>query len=194
LQHLIEIHFCATILKNKFMKLLLFSFILCFGSAAAIAQTTDSIKALYIKDWQRAKAYTQEYLQSMPKEQYNYRAHDSVRTFAQQYIHLAQGTISLMNAATGKKVPDIINRRNLEQSNLPADSVAFFVNLSYDFAIAAVTDFDMATGNERVKRGNFNETRLAWMQKAFEHQTHHRGQTTIYIRLLGIKPPNEKLF
>jgi hypothetical protein len=44
LQHLIEIHFCATILKNKFMKLLLFSLILCFGSAAAIAQTTDSIK------------------------------------------------------------------------------------------------------------------------------------------------------
>nr|WP_324497299.1 DinB family protein [Haliscomenobacter sp.] len=32
------------------------------------------------------------------------------------------------------------------------------------------------------------------MLKAFEYQTHHRGQTTIYIRLLGIKPPNEKLF
>ena len=24
----------------------------------------------------------------------------------------------------------------------------------------------------------------------FNHQTHHRGQTTIYIRLVGLKPPN----
>jgi uncharacterized damage-inducible protein DinB len=30
--------------------------------------------------------------------------------------------------------------------------------------------------------------------KAFEHQTHHRGQTTVYIRLAGAKPPQEKLF
>jgi DinB family len=107
---------------------------------------------------------------------------------------MAQGTISLMSAGTGKKVPDVMNRRGLEQTNLSADSVIFFVNLSYDFAIEAVQEFDMSKAYERVKRGNFDESRLAWMMKSFEHQTHHRGQTTIYIRLLGIKPPNEKLF
>jgi len=32
------------------------------------------------------------------------------------------------------------------------------------------------------------------MNKIFEHQTHHRGQTTIYIRLQNITPPNERLF
>ncbi|HET9745897.1 MAG TPA: DinB family protein [Chitinophagaceae bacterium] len=32
------------------------------------------------------------------------------------------------------------------------------------------------------------------MNKAFEHQNHHRGQTTIYIRAQGIKPPEERLF
>jgi uncharacterized damage-inducible protein DinB len=37
-------------------------------------------------------------------------------------------------------------------------------------------------------------TRYAWLLAAFEHQTHHRGQTTIYIRLQGIRPPNERLF
>ena len=40
----------------------------------------------------------------------------------------------------------------------------------------------------------FEETRFALMNKAFEHQTHHRGQTTIYIRLQGIRPPEERLF
>ena len=36
--------------------------------------------------------------------------------------------------------------------------------------------------------------RLAYLLKAFEHQTHHRGQCVIYLRLSGIKPPPEKLF
>jgi len=32
------------------------------------------------------------------------------------------------------------------------------------------------------------------IDKAFEHQTHHRGQATVYIRLAGGTPPQEKLF
>jgi uncharacterized damage-inducible protein DinB len=175
----------------KFLLLLLFA----HSSFICTAQNfNDSVKNQIIQDWTRAKAYTKEYLDAMPKDKFNFRAQDSVRTFAQQLIHMAQGTISLMSAGSGKKVPDVINRRGLEQMNLSADSVIFFVNLSYDFAIEAITEFDMAKVHERVKRGNFDESRLAWMMKAFEHQTHHRGQTTIYIRLLGIKPPNEKLF
>lgn len=176
------------------MKIILCLLMLHVAFASTAQFSSDSLKTQIVKDWQRAKAYTKEYLEVMPKDKFSYRAQDSVRTFAQQMIHLAQGTISLMSAGTGKKVPDIINRRGLEQTNLSADSVIFFVNLSYDFAIEAVTEFDMNKYAERVKRGNFDESRLAWMMKAFEHQTHHRGQTTIYIRLLGIKPPNEKLF
>jgi uncharacterized damage-inducible protein DinB len=38
----------------------------------------------------------------------------------------------------------------------------------------------------------FKETRFAFMLKAFEHQVHHRGQTTIYIRLQGIRPTPER--
>lgn len=175
------------------MKFFLFS-LLMFSTTFSYSQVADSLKAQYIKDWLRAKAFIKEYLEAMPKDKYDFKAQDSVRTFAQQMIHMAQGTISLMTAGTGKKIPDVINRRGLEQINLSTDSVIFFVNLSYDFAIEAVQEFDMRKAYERVKRGNFDESRLAWMMKSFEHQTHHRGQTTIYIRLLGIKPPNEKLF
>lgn len=168
--------------------------IILLAAIGTKAQLADSIKAHYIKDWQRAKEYTKEYLDAMPKDKYNFKAQDSIRTFAAQMLHLAQGTISLMSAGTGKKVPDIINRRGLEQTVLTADSVFYFVNLSYEFAIEAIKEFDINKAHERVKRGSFDESRIAWMMKAFEHQTHHRGQTTIYIRLAGIKPPNEKLF
>jgi uncharacterized damage-inducible protein DinB len=53
---------------------------------------------------------------------------------------------------------------------------------------------DDAKFSEKIKLFNFDVTRGSALEKAFEHQTHHRGQTTVYLRLKGIKPPDERLF
>ena len=42
--------------------------------------------------------------------------------------------------------------------------------------------------------GQFTMSREQAIQKCFEHQTHHRGQTTVYLRLAGAIPPPEQLF
>jgi uncharacterized damage-inducible protein DinB len=48
---------------------------------------------------------------------------------------------------------------------------------------------------EKVKLfDRFEMTKAVGIAKLFEHQTHHRGQTTVYIRLAGATPPQEKLF
>jgi len=57
--------------------------------------------------------------------------------------------------------------------------------------LKGMTDEQM---KEMVKMGNNEMNKELVFAKAFEHQTHHRGQTTIYIRMKGIKPPNEMLF
>lgn len=156
----------------------------------------DSVRAQFLKDWNRSKSYTLEYLNAMPGENYDFSPKDSIRNFAQQMIHLSQANISLMNAATGRKIPAIINRTDLEQTRgaWTKDSVLFFVSLSYDYALEAMQDFDFSKSFERVVRGKLNETRFAWALKAYEHQAHHRGQTAVYIRLAGRTPPFEKLF
>lgn len=170
-------------------------FLLAILSFSAKAQLADSLKAHFVKDWQRAKAYTKEYLDAMPKDKYNFKAQDSVRSFAQQMLHLAQGNIGLVANGTGATRLNWAGR-NIEQSAgaQSPDSVNYFVMASYDFAIESLQNMDVAKLSERNKRGNFDLDRFAWLLKAFEHQTHHRGQATIYIRLVGIKPPNEKLF
>lgn len=154
----------------------------------------DSIKAQLLKDWERAKAYTNEYLVAMPADKYTARAVDSIRSFSEQMLHMAAGTIGLSANGTGKA--RIFTGFNMEKSagSQTKDSVSYYVNTSYDFAIDGIKNMDAAKLGEYFKRGNFNETRLTWLMKAFEHQTHHRGQCTIYIRLQGIRPPAEKLF
>lgn len=178
----------------KKMYLLSACLFVCMITGFSQGNLHETLKQQLIKDWERAKSYTKEYLDAMPKDKYGFRANDSVRTFAQQMLHLAQGTIGL--SANGTGAARVWAGWNLEQSKTAqaADSVNYYVLASYDFAIEGLKNMDAAKLEEKNKRGNFDETRLAWLLKAFEHQTHHRGQTTIYIRLLRIRPPAEKLF
>lgn len=175
-------------------QIIILSALLIF-TVAAKAQLVDSLKVQFVKDWQRVKAYTKEYLDAMPKDKYRFKAQDSIRSFAQQMLHLAQGNIGLVSNGTGAKRLAWA-ARNLEKSTSAQspDSVSYFVMESYNYAIESIQKMDATKLVERNKRGNFDLDRYVWMLKAFEHQTHHRGQTTIYIRLVGIKPPNEKLF
>lgn len=166
-------------------------------SHAATSQTLSSadIKEQLVKEWQRAKDYTLAYLNTMPADKYSFRAVDSIRSFAQQMIHLAQANYGLMAAATDKQ-PPAFSAANLEQSAgaQTKDSVVYYVTNSYDFCIQAVQNSDVAKWGEQKKFFGMDVTRFALLIKTFEHQTHHRGQTTVYIRLNGIKPPNEQLF
>ena len=163
------------------------------GQAQSVS--AEDLKAQMVKDWERAKAYTVDYLNTMPADKYGSKPNDSVRTFAQQMLHLASGNMFLMMNGTDQTPP--IARQDLETSPgaQKKDSVMYFVTASYDYCISAVKASDVNKWGEKQKLfGRYEETRLALMMKTFEHQTHHRGQTTIYIRTQGIKPPQERLF
>lgn len=158
------------------------------------AQFNESVKVQLVKEWQRARAYTLEYLDAMPKDKYGFKAQDSIRSFAQQMLHLTQDIVIMVSFGTGKAR---IWQGQLLEARLSAqvaDSVRYFVKAGYDYGIEAIQSMDASKFEEKVRNRKLEETRFAWLLKAFEHQTHHRGQTTIYIRLLGIKPPPEKLF
>jgi len=159
------------------------------------ALSLEDIKAQMVKDWERAKAYTIDYLNTMPADKYSFKAVDSLRSFAQQMLHLSQGNLFLMSNVTDQKPPSFL-QSDIEHSPTAQkkDSVMYYVTTSYDYCINAVKNSDISKWGEKKKVFNFEETKYAFMIKTFEHQTHHRGQTTIYIRLNNIKPPQERLF
>jgi uncharacterized damage-inducible protein DinB len=173
----------------------------CFFFATTQKSLAQSLRQQLVTDWERAKAYTQEYLNVVPADKYNFRPTDSVRTFAEQMLHFARSNAGLTFIATGIQSKDgAFFMRDIEKSasTQSKDSVLFYVNASYDAAINAIKNMDTTKLTEVVSwdmpGGKRTATRLGWLLKAFEHQTHHRGQCTVYIRLLGIRPPAEKLF
>ena len=177
---------------------LLLTIFCCINSLPANAQAVSSedIKAQFVKDWERAKAYTIDYLNTMPANKYSFKAHDSIRSFAQQMLHLAAANVFFMSNLSDQAMPGWVSFTLEQRSGAQQkDSLMQYMNASYDYAINAVKNSDVSKWGEKKKLfGRFEETKFAIINKAFEHQSHHRGQTTIYIRLQGITPPNERLF
>lgn len=172
-------------------------FLFLFQSASfGQGPSAEDLRGQMVKDWERAKAYTIDYLNTMPAGKYNFKPVDSIRSFANQMLHLAGGNVMLMSSAAGiAPAPWLSMTLETRPSAQNKDSVMYYVSSSYDYCIAAVKGFDMGKWAETQKMfGAFEVNRWALLNKVFEHQTHHRGQTTIYIRLVGVKPPQERLF
>ncbi len=117
-----------------------------------------------------------------------------MRSFAEQVLHLADANYGLTSAALGSKSP--FARGELEKSSDKSKSnVSKLVMGSYDFVIDNLKKMSESQLDEIIKMlGTFDISKRTALAKVFEHQAHHRGQTTVYIRLAGVKPPQEKLF
>ena len=129
----------------------------------------------------------------MPEDGYNCKPTPEMRTFAQQFIHLAIDNYGFTATITGKPNPYPNSDETEKDPSLQSKAtVTKFVIDSYDFAIQGLANLTAAQLQEKI--GKRNIPREQYFFKAFEHQTHHRGQATVYLRLKGVKPPNEKLF
>lgn len=168
------------------------SLLWAFSAVQAAAPLTSV--AQLTADWQRAKEYTKEYLDVMSEEGMSYKPTPDIRSFADQMLHLANANYNFGAIVSGKANP-MQGKKMEEMADLKTKAaLTKAVMDSYDFVIDAVKGMSDAQLAETVKMGPREMTREVALAKAFEHQTHHRGQCTIYIRMKGIKPPNEKLF
>ena len=161
-------------------------------SAIGLSQNTtiDNLVA----DFERSKTMSLAYIEAMPEDQFGFKPTEGGRSFAEQMLHGAQGTIGLSANGTGEIA--IYKDMNIEKEAAfhTKSEVRRLVSESFDFAIAGIQNMDASKLDEIVVRGPFKVSRLGWIQKANEHVGHHRGQAAIYLRLKGITPPQYQLF
>ena len=170
---------------------LLFAFLITAFTTTTVS--AQSNKEQMIADWQRAKAYTKTYLDAMPADGYSFKPTPEMRTFAAQMLHLADGNYAFVNSASGKPNPlgKVSAEKTIAQTK---EATTKAVMESFDYVISALQGMTQAQLQEVIKFAGKDLTRATVIDKAFEHQTHHMGQTTVYLRLKGVKPPEQMLF
>lgn len=169
------------------------SMLVSFSVSERNERPSDKMSQM-VADWERAKAYTLEYLNASTDDVVNFKPTPEMRTFGEQMLHLAEANYNFASAASGKPSPAAFGTLEKSDKYKTKDAVTKEVMASYDFVIAGAKTLTEPKMGELVKMFNKDLSREATMNKVFEHQTHHRGQTTVYLRLKGITPPKEKLF
>jgi uncharacterized damage-inducible protein DinB len=176
--------------------------LVCFAQQAAGGQKPAEPLKEYpksridglVREWTRARDYTKEYLDAMPDDGINFKPTAEIRSFAEQMLHLSNANYNFAARAFGVTNP--MQGKRLEQLEELKTKSALTKTVidSYDFMINTIKAQTDAKLDEQIAFAGMNRPKSAVLAASFEHQTHHRGQTTIYLRMKGVKPPNEKLF
>ena len=167
--------------------------LLFFTTAISFSYAQQSIDEI-VKEWERAKAYTKEYLDAMPESGYALKPTPEMRSFADQMLHITDANYGFAAAIAGEKSPVGFGESEKAADKSKAN-VTKLVLAGYDFVINSIKKVTPQQLAEPIKLFNqFDMTKGVALTKLFEHQTHHRGQTTVYLRLAKVTPPNEKLF
>ena len=104
-----------------------------------------------VTDWERAKAYTLEYLNASTDEVVNFKPTAEMRSFGQQMLHLAEANYGFASTASGKANPVPLGSLEKSDKYKTKDAVAKEVMASYDFVIAAVNEMPESKMNEMIK-------------------------------------------
>jgi len=154
-----------------------------------------------IAEWSRAKAGALEFIESMPEELFGFKPCPDVFSFAEQFVHVGEANFLFAALAAGRENPydkskGVVSNDPAADPDLKTKKAALldFTGASYDFLIESMETVSPEAMAQMVTFHKWEMTREALFSKALEHHAHHRGQTVVYFRLNGLKPPAERLF
>lgn len=153
-----------------------------------MGQPVDSLfKQAALKKLENAKSYTLKVAELMPAENYDFKPSEEEMSFARQLLHISENMGWLTSSyLTQGKNPVSKKELNLTRK----DSVISVIHRSYDYAIATMKSFHPNALAEPVKFFAGPMNKLQIINLINDHQTHHRAQLMVYLRMNGIKPPS----
>jgi len=165
--------------------LVLLGLCLCNG---AQAQSIDSlfIQAA-IQKLNRAKEYTLKVATLMPAEKYLFKPTPDEMNFGEQLLHLSQN-LGWLSASYLKQEQNPVKKSEMKVQD--KDSIISVVNKAYGYAISALESFLPLHLKDPVTFFAGPMNKLQIVNLINDHQTHHRAQMLVYLRLNGIKPPD----
>jgi uncharacterized damage-inducible protein DinB len=132
--------------------------------------------------WKTSKKYMLALAEQMPAEDYGFKPNPAEMSFGEQMAHIAGANSFFFSALSGQKDP-IPKPTQFDKAN-----VLKLLNVSYDFAIAAIENLKPGRLHETIETPAGKMTGYELLFLATDHTAHHRGQCVAYLRAKNIKP------
>lgn len=163
---------------------LIFIALFCGGSVCA-QETGEMYLTASIEKLNNAKTYTLKVAELMPAENYSYKPTPEQMSFAEQLIHLSSNLRRL-----SYKVSNLSEApKKLDDTLTDKADIREVLEESYEYALSVMQDFDPTQLADTVDFFAGPKSKLQIINLINDHQTHHRGQLMVYLRLKGVEPP-----
>lgn len=169
------------------------SFLVSFFSIlfnCAMGQDTFTSDAL--SKWKGMKSYTLAVAEAMPENKFNYKPVQEEKTFAEQLVHIANNIYNLSSSFLRDTLSPV-NMKSMEEkvSNnaLTKAEIIAYVSNAFDYGGKSIGLLDAKKLEEVINFWGGSATKRKIVLLLNDHQTHHRGQMIVYLRLNGIAPP-----
>ena len=151
------------------------------------AQSIDTVFiSAAIKKLSNAKAYTLEIARLMPAENFQFKPSADQMTFAQQLLHLS-ANLGWLSSTYLKDEKNPVRQSDMKLQD--KDSIITLIDRTYDYATNAIQRFSADQLKDSVTFFAGPMTKVQIIILLNDHQSHHRGQLIVYLRMNGIKPP-----
>jgi len=178
-------------------KPILFFIAILLIATSTNAQDSYDFKTSFITVLENAKAYTIEVAETMPAENYTFKATDSVRTFGEQMAHIGMSSMFITTKLIkGEEMPE--SKVTEQEIGASKEKAIELLNMSFDHVIATLRDMDDKELQEKFvlffRPEKPEYTKLEGFMFLRDHITHHRGQALVYLRMKGQKAPQFRAF
>jgi uncharacterized damage-inducible protein DinB len=148
--------------------------------APAFAQS--DVKALIVKHLKTSEDFTLKVANQMPESSYDFKLTPPQMSFADQMVHLAQGSEYFLSPIYGQK-PNPGKPASMQKSDVVA-----FVKKSFDATIEKVSKLTPEQISKSYTSEEGTMTGLELLMGLLDHTTHHRASAEMYLRAKGITP------
>ncbi|HVP53182.1 MAG TPA: DinB family protein [Terriglobales bacterium] len=152
--------------------------------------TADSVSE-FMDEISLGRACTVECAEAMPEQLYSFRPVAEERTFGQQMVHIAESVRGIFEVFVQDKAQPTftLGEAGKEVVKSKAEVVAL-VRESFTYVhrgAADLTDVDLDMRVQFLDNRPFSKGRV--VRFLLDHATYHRGESAVYMRLNGIRPP-----
>lgn len=147
-----------------------------------------------IKEMQHEASQTKRMLERIPVDQFNWKPHEKSRAIGQLAIHVAQIPAWTSRILTSTDFDIMTFRREVPEVKTADD----LISISESNVQKAIEDLQNASDEQMFAPWTFRRgdhiilslPRVAAIRSmAINHLVHHRGQLSVYLRLLNIPVP-----
>jgi uncharacterized damage-inducible protein DinB len=169
------------------------SFIIVFlVSQAVFAQTTSPFVNDALSKWKGMKSYTLAVAEAMPEEKYTYKPIADENTFAYQLVHMANNMYGISSKLIRNEALSLDLKSfeaKVKENKLSKKEIIEHLSNAFDYTAQTFAQMTDKTLEEELDYWGGHSTKRKIVFLLNDHQTHHRGQLIVYLRLNGIKPP-----